>query len=155
MGYAPAERVRMDMVPVDYISRSIVALSLQPDSIGACFHLNHPIPPYSDELIDSFSRAGYRLERIPYRDWANKVLETGKADKKDFALLPLLSMFSEQSPDDQTELLEENTIRYDCSETQDVLSKLGIGCVLVDGELVARYQGYFKRCGFVLEPEHY
>lgn len=155
MGYAPVESVPMDMAPVDYVSRAIVALSLQPGSIGRCFHLNHPTPPYSNELIDWFSRAGYRLDRIPYRDWVKKVLETGEANHKDFALLPLLSMFSNQNQDDDTELLEENTIRYDCNETQTVLSKLGIECVLLDGELLTRYQAYFKRSGFVLEPNHY
>jgi myxalamid-type nonribosomal peptide synthetase MxaA len=152
MGYAPAERVRMDMAPVDYMSRAIVSLSLLPGSIGGCFHLNHPSPPYSDQLIGGFSRSGYRLECIPYRDWVKKIVEAGEANRKDFALLPLLPMFSGQSQD---ELLEEDAIRYDCSETQGVLSMLGIECALLDGELLARYQAYFKRSGFVLEPEHY
>ncbi len=155
MGSAPAERFRMDIAPVDYISRSIVALSLQPDSIGAYFHLNHPAPPYSDELIDGFSRSGYRLERIPYRDWVKNVLEAGNANRKDFALLPLLSMFSEQNLEDETELSEENTIGYACHETQAVLSTLGVECALLDGELLMRYQAYFKRSGFVPEPEYY
>lgn len=155
LGYAPVERVHMDIAPVDYISRSVVALSLLPDSIGACFHLNHPTPPYFDELIDGFSRSGYRLDRIPYRDWVKKVLETGEANRKDFALLPLLSMFSDQNREDEAELLAEDAIRYDCSETHDVLSKLGIECALLDGELLTRYQAYFKRSGFVREPEYY
>ncbi len=152
MGYAPVESVRMDMAPVDYMSRAIVLLSLLPSSIGACFHLNHPAPPYSNQLIDGFSRLGYSLERIPYRDWLKKLLES---NCQDFALLPLLSMFSEQNQDDRTELLEEDAIRYDCSETQAVLSKLGIECALLEAELLTRYQAYFKRSGFILEPEHY
>ncbi len=155
MGYAPVERVRMDMAPVDYMGRAIVSLSLLPSSIGACFHLNHPTPPYSDGLIDWFSQAGYRLDRIPYQDWVKKVLETGEANHKDFALLPLLSIFPDQNQDDETELLEENTIRYDCSETQAVLSKLGIECALLEDELLTRYQAYFKRSGFVREPDYY
>lgn len=152
MGYAPVESVRMDMAPVDYMSRAIVALSLLPSSTGACFHLNHPAPPYSDQLLDAFSRSGYSLDRIPYKDWLKKLLET---NCQDFALLPLLSMFSAQEEDDRTELPEENTIRYDCSETQEVLSKLGIDCALLEDELLTRYQAYFKRSGFILEPEHY
>jgi myxalamid-type nonribosomal peptide synthetase MxaA len=155
MGSAPAERFRMDIAPVDYISRSIVALSLLPDSIGAYFHLNHPVPPYSDELIDGFSRSGYRLKRIPYRDWVKNVLEAGSTNRKDFALLPLLSMFSEQNLEDETALSEESTIGYACNETQAALSKLGIECALLDGELLMRYQAYFKRSGFVPEPEYY
>jgi amino acid adenylation domain-containing protein/thioester reductase-like protein len=155
LGYAPVERIHMDIAPVDNISRAIIALSLLPDAIGGCFHLNHPVPPYSDQLIDGFSRAGYRLERVPYRDWLEKVLEAGEAERKDFALLPLLSMFSDQIRNGQTELLEEDAIRYDCTETQAVLSMLGIECALLDGELLARYQAYFKHSGFVLEPANY
>ncbi|MFI3156482.1 MAG: amino acid adenylation domain-containing protein [Methylococcaceae bacterium] len=155
LGFASEGNSRMDMAPVDYMSRAIVALSLQPGSIGCCFHLNHPVPPCSDELVDWFSRSGYRLDRIPYRDWVKKVLETGEANPKDFALSPLLSMFSDRNRDDDKALLEENTVRYDCGETQAVLSTLGIECALLDGELLTRYQAYFKRSGFVLEPEHY
>lgn len=155
MGCAPEEHVRMDMAPVDYIGRSVVALSLLPDAIGACFHLNHPCPPYSDELIDGFSRSGYRMERIPYRDWVKKVLETGTSSLEDFALSPLLPMFSEQSQDDEVALSEQNTIRYDCSDTQNALSKLGIECVHFGDELLTRYQSYFKRSGFVMEPGYY
>jgi len=156
MGCAPVERVRMDIAPVDYISRAIVALSLQPDSVGTCFHLNHPVPPYSDELVDVFSRAGYRLKRIPYRDWADKVLETGKTNQHDFALLPFLTMFSERDRDDeQPELLEEQAVRYDCRATRAVLVRLDIDCALLDSGLLARYQAYFLRSGFILEPEDY
>ena len=35
---------------------------------------------------------------------------------------------------------------YACSETQGAL---------VDGELLTRYQFYFKRSEFILEPDHY
>ncbi len=155
MGYAPVERVRMDMAPVDYMSRAIVALSLLPISIGACFHLNHPKPPYSDELIDWFSQSGYRLDRISYQDWVIKVQETAEANFKDFALLPLLSMVSDQNQNDETELLQENTIRYDCSETQSVLLILGIESPLLDDSLLTRYQTYFMRCGFISAPDCY
>lgn len=155
LGSVPVGNNRMDMAPVDYMSRAIVSLSLLPSSIGACFHLNHPAPPYSDELVDWFSLSGYRLDRIPYQEWVKKILATGESNRKDFALSPLLSMFSDQNRNDEADVLEENDIRYDCSETQGVLSKLGIECALLDGELLARYQTYFKRSGFVRDPQHY
>ncbi|WP_150048086.1 non-ribosomal peptide synthetase [Methylomonas rhizoryzae] len=155
IGYAPAEHLRMDMAPVDYMSRAMVALSLQPSSVGGCFHLNHPIPPYSDELVNGFSRLGYRLHRIPYRDWVNKLLEIGKTQSNDFALLPLLPMFSEQKQDDASALLEEDAIRYDCRATQSTLSELGIECASLDDELLGRYHTYFSRNGFIREPDYY
>jgi len=155
LGFVPEGNSRMDMAPVDYMSRAIVSLSLLPSSIAGCFHLNHPIPPCSDELVDWFCRSGYLLDRIPYQDWVKKVLATAEDERKDFALLPLLSMFSDQNREDETELSEENSIRYDCRETQRILSGLGIECALLDGELLTRYQDYFRRSGFVREPDHY
>lgn len=154
MGLAPVEPIRMDMAPVDYMSRSIVALSLLPSAIGSCFHLNHPTPPYSNELIDWFSQSGYRLNRVPYQDWVKRVLEIGKTNHKDFALSPLLPMFSAQNQDDEMELLEENAIHYDCRETQSVLSTLGIECPLLGGELLTHYQTHFVRCGFLSPPDY-
>jgi myxalamid-type nonribosomal peptide synthetase MxaA len=154
-GYAPVERIRMDMASVDYVSRAIVALSLLPSSIGCCFHVNHPVPPYLDELFDGFSQLGYHLNRIPYQDWVKKVLETSEAHHKDFALSPLLTLFAGRNRDDGAELLEKNTIHYDCSETQGILSKLGIECALIDGELLACYQAYLMRNGFIRDPEYY
>ncbi|MGZ5050161.1 MAG: non-ribosomal peptide synthetase family protein [Methylobacter sp.] len=156
MGYAPTGRIRLDMAPVDYISKALVALSLQPGSIGCCFHLNHPNPPSSDEWGDWFIRAGYQLERIPYRDWVKKVPAAAKdMPSDDFALLPLLPMFPSQDRDDGEALPERNAVRYGCSETQAVLSNLGIECALMDDGLLARYQGYFTRSGFIREPGFY
>jgi myxalamid-type nonribosomal peptide synthetase MxaA len=151
MGYAPVERTRMDMAPVDYVCRAIVALSLQPSLIGGCFHVNHPVPLYSDELFNGFSQLGYHLDRLPYQDWMKKVLETSEAHHKDFALLPLLTLFVGRNKGAET----ENTIHYDCSETQGILSKLGIECALMDGALLACYQAYLMRNGFIRDPEYY
>jgi myxalamid-type nonribosomal peptide synthetase MxaA len=152
MGYAPAERVRMDMAPVDYMGRAIVVLSQQADVVGGIFHLNHPEPPYSDEWLDYFASLGYRLQRIPYREWLEKVLEIGRSNSDDFALASLLPMFAEQIENGNAQLPEDETPQYDSRTTHKALLALSVECALLDRDIMARYQGYFIRSGFVTVP---
>lgn len=152
MGYAPRERIRMDMAPVNYMSRSIVALSQQAYAVGGIFHLNHPEPPYSDEWVDFYTSLGYRLQRIPYRDWLEKVLEFGHSNPNGFALASLLPMFAGQLQDGDAQLPEDGAPQYDSRATHKALSALNVECELLDRKIMARYQDYFVRKGFVVGP---
>ncbi|WP_415878280.1 amino acid adenylation domain-containing protein [Methylomonas sp. TEB] len=148
MGYAPYERVRIDMAPVDYMSRAIVTLSRQAGAAGRIFHLNHPQPPYSDQWLDSFESLGYRIERIPYRDWLQKTLEFGR-DNPEFALASLLPTFFEQLSNENTQLLVSEDLLYDCRETHNVLSALGVECKPIGHDVITGYQKYLIRSGFL------
>ncbi|WP_425257559.1 thioester reductase domain-containing protein [Methylomonas defluvii] len=151
MGYAPRERIRINMAPVDYMSRSIVALSQKVDTVGNIFHLNLPESPYSDEWLDFYTSLGYRLQRIPYRDWLEKVLEFGSYNPEGFALAPLLPMFAEQIHDGHTQLPEDGMPQYDSRATHKVLSALNVEYELLDRKIMARYQDYFVRRGFMVD----
>ncbi len=148
MGYAPCERVRIDMAPVDYMSRAIVTLSRQADAIGRIFHLNHPQPPYSDHWLDCFESLGYRIERISYRDWLQKTLEIG-LDNPAFALASLLPTFFEQLRNGNTQLSDDEGLLYDCRETHQALSELGQECEEIGRNVMVLYQAYFVRSGFL------
>jgi len=154
MGYAPCERVRVDMAPVDYMSRSVVALSLTSAADGNIFHLNHPEPPYSDQWLDGFADLGYEVQRIPYRNWLEKVLETGRTRPEDFALASLLPSFAEQLQAGDTQLPEGDVMQYDSSATHAALSALGVECAPMDGNDLARYQAYWVRSGFIRKPDY-
>jgi thioester reductase-like protein len=153
MGYAPRERIRMDMAPVNYMSRSIVALSQQAYAVGGIFHLNHPEPPYSDEWLDFYTSLGYRLQRISYRDWLEKVLEFDQSNPNGFALASLLPMFAEQLHDGDAQLPEDGAPQYDTRATHKALSALNVECELLGWNIMARYHDYFVRKGFfVVDP---
>jgi amino acid adenylation domain-containing protein/thioester reductase-like protein/non-ribosomal peptide synthase protein (TIGR01720 family) len=153
MGYAPHESVRVDMAPVDFMSLSIVALSLQPDSIDGVFHLSHPQPPYSDQWLDYFIGLGYRIQRIPYREWLEKALEIGRSNSDSYALASLLPSFADQLRNEHTSVLADGAPLYDCQATFDVLSTLGIGCEPMNrSNAMTLYQSYFVRRGFLFEP---
>jgi thioester reductase-like protein len=46
LGSAPDIDIRDNIVPVDYVSKAIVHLSQQEESLGKTFHLVHPKPSF-------------------------------------------------------------------------------------------------------------
>ncbi|MGR9053303.1 MAG: thioester reductase domain-containing protein [Gammaproteobacteria bacterium] len=148
LGFAPNENERLDMAPVDYISRAIVALSMLPQSSGSIFHLNHTHPPCSFELLNGFVAAGLSFDTIPYNDWASR-LAGGATNIKDFALTPLLAQFQERREDAR----DGDDAEFDCRKTQAILEKLGVECPAIDGPLIKRYRDFFIRSGFLAMSE--
>ncbi|MDO9107146.1 MAG: amino acid adenylation domain-containing protein [Methylovulum sp.] len=149
LGFAPEGDSRMDMAPVDYMARAIVALSLQPSAMGAVFHLNHPSPPSTRRLLDWFMAHGYPLEVLPWQTWLEKLHEKS-GHITDFALTPLLSLFPTASAEaENTDSDSDAGISYDCTATQNQLNDLGIDCPPIDQTLLACYHAYFLHSGFL------
>ncbi|NCJ07045.1 amino acid adenylation domain-containing protein [Synechococcales cyanobacterium C] len=96
---APQIQLRVDMTPVDYVSRAIVALSQQPQSWGKAFHLVNPYPLALDELVSCLNDWGYGIRTIPYAEWQARLHTPGNA------LEPLAPVLTEViNADHQTRL---------------------------------------------------
>lgn len=147
MGLIPDDDSRLDMAPVDDISRAIVTLAQSPDTSGCIFHLNHPNPPTAAALFNWFILAGFSLRKVPSRQWQLAI--PGAAKKiADFALAALLPIFTdEEETNDQTD--RDDPIRYNCSATQSTLKMQGMTYKPIDDELLNRYCDYFIRSGFI------
>jgi amino acid adenylation domain-containing protein/thioester reductase-like protein len=60
----------VDLLPVDYVSRIIVDLSLRDESLGRSFNLCNPTPARLHDLVDYLCLAeGNALERISFEEW--------------------------------------------------------------------------------------
>ena len=57
------------MVPVDRVSRAIVARVLQAPGDAGVYHLTHPEPLTEEAVWRALVDRGYRLERVPYARW--------------------------------------------------------------------------------------
>jgi|WetSurSiteA1Bulk_404760.scaffolds.fasta_scaffold00017_13 myxalamid-type nonribosomal peptide synthetase MxaA len=147
LGSVPNANQRIELAPVDYISKAIVKLSQQVNSVGACFHLNSPYSTYTQDVLDWFQTAGYRFERVSYAQWVKKLLRDAE-NIENFALAPLLSLFADEP--NETEEIHEDTPRYDCRATQNALFAVGIDCPLVNDTLLKSYLSYFIRSEFFL-----
>ncbi|MEM7061626.1 MAG: thioester reductase domain-containing protein [Cyanobacteria bacterium P01_B01_bin.77] len=113
-GMAPHGEMPLDMLPVDYVSKAIVYLSLQPDSVGKAFHLIHPELASSNLLFEACQGAGYPIQRVPYETWFQKLMHIAQGDPH-HALYPLVALFSSrQGAQDSPAPLE---IPFDTQQT--------------------------------------
>jgi thioester reductase-like protein len=150
LGTAPAVNTEMNMVPVDYVSRAIVRLSLRDESLGKRFHLANPRPVKADDLVAWIEAFGYPLKRIPYDRWRADLLTPTKGLRHDalYSMAPLLSMSA--AADGPT--LVGKVPGFDCRNTTEALSGTEISCPPVDERVMENYLVYLVRRGFLDSP---
>jgi len=149
-GYAPELDVKVDIVPVDYVSQAIVYLSTRSESIGTTFHLTNPHPPHFNQLIKEMNACGYSIKQIEYPEWLSKINEM-PLDSEENALGVVSAMFTEKIPNTELTYLEAGSLvkSFDCANTLSGLSGSGIRCPEVDRELLVKYLEYFIRTDFI------
>lgn len=89
MGYFPDVDYMLDMSPVDYVSKAIVYLSRQKESIGKAFNLQHPQPAALKMLVEWIRSFGYSVEMIPFEKWQSELINNvTSADNPLYTLRP-------------------------------------------------------------------
>jgi thioester reductase-like protein len=141
LGSAPDRDAIIDMVPVDYVSRTIVHLSLQPQLHSGVFHVVNPHSISAIELGRLIVSFGYKTTAVSYADWRDALLEDAKTSSNN-ALYPLLTMFTDDPPLDLVPA-------FDCRRTLEGLKGTQIVCPAIDAELMATYLSYFRNSGFL------
>ncbi len=139
MGVAPDLDRMMHIVPVDYVSKAIIHLSLQPESLGQAFHLINPRPMHFSTMMQAIYRLGYPMRLVPYGVWLAHLRNLDEA--QDNALQPLVSLLTEQA-DDQITYLELSLLSpqiFDCNNTLRGLRGTTIVCPPVNADLLKAY----------------
>ncbi|MEM9162915.1 MAG: thioester reductase domain-containing protein [Cyanobacteria bacterium P01_F01_bin.4] len=139
-GMAPDGEMPLDILPVDYVSKAMVYLSLQPTSFGKAFHLIHPHPASSNLLFDACRAAGYPVQRVPYETWFQKLMHIAQGDKH-HALYPLVALFSSRqgTPDTQQTMTELPEIPFDTQQTMTTLQDAPFDLPLLNPHLFETY----------------
>lgn len=89
LGYAPEWSVRLNILPVDFVSDLIVRLSVSKDACGSVFNLsNQHIITWVD-FIGAVKRCGYKITLVSPKVWRSKYLTAVKKENALFSLLPL------------------------------------------------------------------
>jgi thioester reductase-like protein len=126
------------MVPVDYVSAAVVALSRQ-DTANRTFHLYNRQNQTFTEFVDHLRSFGYHLPEVDWDSWSARV----RSDRKN-AVVPLLDSFEGMNAG-------QGTATYppiDVSDTEQALLGTGIECPPVDRELFDKYVNFFVRAGY-------
>ncbi|NEQ54540.1 MAG: NAD-dependent epimerase/dehydratase family protein, partial [Leptolyngbya sp. SIO3F4] len=133
---APELEWMIDMTPVDYVSRAIVYLSLQAQSLNKAFHLVNPNPYPLDRLVHELNQSGYPIGKLSYKQWLNKLYDCENA------LSPLAKIVAEVLPGQPCTRLEvwlAGTQMFDCQNTLQGLKYARISCPPVDNQLLRKY----------------
>ena len=144
----PNQDIELNLSPVDYVSKAIVSLSNQKESIGKAFHLINPQPLPLKEMVNYIRSLGYPIELLSYEQWRSQLINT--ADSSDNALYPLLSTFAEETSNTQSK--NSPLQQFDCQNTLTGLSESSIICPPVDSQLLTIYFSYLIQTGFLNSP---
>ncbi|WP_434425018.1 thioester reductase domain-containing protein [Nannocystis pusilla] len=135
-------RQRMELVPVDYVSQAILHIASQADHQHRAHHLVAPDPGLSIDMNDFFSMIasfGYRLSRLPYRQWLEHTLRD--CHTRDNPVCPLLPMLSERVYKGEFTRweLHEDTPTYDATNALAALAGSDLEFPVIDRLLMAKY----------------
>ncbi|WP_405497779.1 thioester reductase domain-containing protein [Streptomyces sp. NBC_00096] len=127
------------MVPVDYVSGAIVALSARQDTASRTFHLYNRQDQTFTEFVDHLRSFGYRLPELDWTAWSARV----RSDRRN-AIAPLLDSFEGMNSGHGTATYPP----IDVSDTEYALRDTGIECPPVGRELFEKYVNFFVRAGY-------
>jgi thioester reductase-like protein len=150
MGSFPDVDYMMDMSPVDYVSKSIVHLSLQKESLGKAFNLQHPQPVPLQELVNWVRKFGFSVELIPYEEWQNQLVNINSPDNPLYTLRPfLLERWSKEQLTIPDLYLKAKRPFISCEETTKALADSDIVCPAIDSKLFMTYSAFLIESGFI------
>lgn len=141
LGAAPANDDFVDVVPIDYVSKALVHLSLQPGSIKEKYNLVNPQPSRWIDLVRLMQNAGYKIDAISFDAWCEQ-LRVARQQNKENVLIPLLPMFDDRP-------LFSNR-RYGCKKTIEGLQGSGIYCRAIDAPLFNAYIQHLNKEGVLI-----
>ncbi|MER7394137.1 thioester reductase domain-containing protein [Streptomyces sp. NPDC000151] len=128
---------RFHLLPVDYVSAAILAVSTREEAAGNTFHLFNRSSLSLTDCVTYLRELGYQLDELDRPLWSAAV----HADR-DNALLPLLHAF---------EMMTSDTDAFyppiDTAETDAALAGTGIECPPLTRELLATYVDFFVHEG--------
>jgi amino acid adenylation domain-containing protein/thioester reductase-like protein len=150
LGTAPTLDVKMSLTPVGYVSRAIVHLSRQSESLGKAFHLVNAHAVAFRRFVQEIRSFGYPVEWTNYHQW-QEMLKTASA-QKDNALSPLLFLFTEWNSENYFETASLGSQSFDYQNTLAGLAKSNIACPTVDSRLLRTYLSYLIQRGFLTAP---
>jgi amino acid adenylation domain-containing protein/thioester reductase-like protein len=146
LGTAPDLDLEMVLAPVDYVVKSIVHLSCQPEALGQTFHIVSPHRLSLRQLVADINAAGYPVAIVPTATWQKQLRQAPHEN----ALTPAISMFSAPCPGEAIPIVISTFVAqtHDDRQAQTYLVGAGITCPPVSGTMIRTYLAYFHRQGF-------
>jgi L-aminoadipate-semialdehyde dehydrogenase len=145
---------KLDLSPVDFVSRAIVYLILHKESLTKhkAYHLVNPNEFFFNDLFQTAVRLGYKIKPVDVEVWKkalfDSVAQKAADDEDRNALYPMLTYFSD---DFGARMRTAKRPWYDNTNTLDGLKNSGITCPSVL-ELMTTYYRFLCQCQFLPPP---
>lgn len=150
------DEMALDVTPVDYVAKSIIAISLMKDEQNTVSHFFNPNPYDWSELADWAVSRGYCFETVNYEDWSGSLIKSFETND-DNALFPFMSLFTNLGDSDE-HMESAHTFeipgRYACEATLKRLHQTGLQCDKVDEDLVSIYFNHLINSGYLPPPQN-
>ncbi|MYS18198.1 SDR family oxidoreductase, partial [Streptomyces sp. SID4982] len=130
-----------DWVPVDHVSRAVVALAGSAQTGGEVHHFTNPDAPDLGRVLEAAARLGHELATVPVQEWQARVA----ADPDNAAQL-----FLGDEPQTRHEAMDRR--RFDSHQTAKAVGALGVHQPPLTDEVLTRYLTWFHRTGFLPAP---
>ncbi|MCP6758271.1 MAG: amino acid adenylation domain-containing protein [Fischerella sp. CENA71] len=142
MKIAPDIDVEDNLTPVDYVSKMIVHLSHQQESLGKAFHLVNPESTPLKNLFNLIRSLGYPLQLVPVEQWHSEIAHHSNISDTDN-----LKFLSHIIPKTTIENYQEPQIDY--QNTMNGLLNTNLMYPALDQNLLKTYISYFISSGFI------
>jgi thioester reductase-like protein len=119
-----APNALVNLVPIDYVAKAIVAISRKRDTGGKIFHIANPNPPTLNELGDLLMSA-LEIKGVD-------ISIDGQMEHKRLSTIERL--FLRQTRTYYPYIFSK--LRFDCSNTQDTLKDTGISCPAISLDFI-------------------
>lgn len=151
-GVMPESYIHYDVVPVDYVSRAIIALSAGVENLFDVYHLTNPDAKTFSQVMGLLREIGYPIDLLPEEIYKQR-LRRGEITKngepytstmlKAFSLWYFISKISFY-----------DSAMTDCEYTRSKLEKLGVACAPINRKLIETYVHAGIREGYFPSPPH-
>ncbi|MDF2988060.1 MAG: amino acid adenylation domain protein [Eubacterium sp.] len=131
------------LVPVDYVSSTMVYLSMNADSYGKNYHLIPPEAVRYTFIFEIMRMMGYPIAKQNIIDWQQQAAGIG-TDNALSSFIPLFMRLTADGNDSHV-----GTVYYKNDNTGKGLAGSEIFCPLIDGMLLRNYIDYLSESGFI------
>src|SRR5258706_8747086 len=148
----PESYIHYDVVPVDYVSRGIVALSAGVENFFDVYHLINPDAKTFAQVMGLLQELGYPIDLLPEEIYKQK-LRRGEITKNGepyaSTMLKAFSLWYFTS-----KISFYGSAMTDCEYTRAQLEKLGVTCPPINRKLMETYVRAGVREGYFPSPSH-
>ena len=142
MRRVPDINMEDNLTPVDYVSKMIVHLSGQKESLGKAFHLVNPESTKIKDLFNLIRSLGYPVQMIPVEKWHSEIsLYSQMSDTDNLRFLSHIITKTEVENNDEPQIDYQNTING--------LVNTDFMYPALDQKLLETYISYFISSGFI------